>query len=31
MVDKFVAGLVGAVATLIIAGIVYLIRAGVGG
>lgn len=31
MVDKFMAGLVGAVATLIIAGIVYLIRAGVGG
>lgn len=31
MVDKFIAGLVGAVATLIIAGIVYLIRAGVGG
>ncbi len=31
MVEKFMSGLVGAVATLIIAGIVYLIRAGVGG
>lgn len=31
MVDKFMAGLVGAVATLIVAGIVYLIRVGVGG
>lgn len=31
MVDKFMAGIVGAVAALIVAGIVYLIRAGVGG
>jgi len=31
MVEKFVAGLVGALATLIFAGIVYLIKMGVGG
>lgn len=31
MVDKFLSGLVGAAAALIFAGIVYLVRVGVGG
>ena len=31
IVEKFVAGLVGAVAAIVVAGIIYLIRAGVGG